>query len=71
VFADIETDEAYEFLSEIPANSKNTNWLTNGTMYPIIVSSGRGTKKFADTGQDIDSYKLSFELSKKIEVIRG
>jgi len=71
VFSDIDTDSAYEFLNEIPSNSKNTNWLRSGTMFPIIVSGGRGTKKFSDTEQDIDTYKLSFEMSKKTQVIRG
>lgn len=70
-FSDVETDLVYEFLNELPANSKNTFWKRNGTLLPIIIAGNRCTKKFHDTEDYINFYKVSFELSKKTPVIRG
>ena len=71
VYSGIESDTFYEFLNEIPANNKNTWWKKSGTFYKIIVSANKCTKKFSDSEDGIDSYKVSYELAKKTPVIRG
>lgn len=71
VYSDIESDDFYEFLNEIPSNNKNTFWKKAGTFYAIKVNSNRCTKKFRDSEDGINSYKISFEMAKKTPVIRG
>lgn len=70
-YTDVEKDSIYEFLNELPANSKNTFWKRDGVFYPIIIAGNRCTKKLHDTEDFINFYKVSFELSKKTPVIRG